>query len=204
MAAIAIILLHVTVPAQAGEKIFTIGFPQDNMSNDWRRAQVMAVKAVFDQHPNVKFIYTDAQGDTAKNIQDIEDLVDQKIDLLIISPRDSRVMTPVIAQVHAQGIPVVLLTRHILSDAYTTFVSADDSKIAADAAKFIATTLNGTGNVLVLQGVPTASTAVKRTNGFLSEIKKHVGIKIVAVRPANYLRSEAIKAVEQEIGRAHV
>lgn len=199
MAALAIMLLHATAPAHADEKTFTIGFPQDNMSNDWRRAQVMAVKAVFDQHPNVKFIYTDAQGDTAKNIQDIEDLVDQKIDLLIISPRDSQVMTPVIAQVYAQGIPVVLLTRHILSDAYTTFVSADDAKIAADAATFIATSLNGTGKVLVLQGVPTASTAVKRTNGFLSEIKKHAGIEIVGVKPANYLRSEAIKAVEQAL-----
>lgn len=197
MAATAIIFLHATVPAQADEKTFTVGFPQDNMSNDWRRAQVMAVKAVFDQHPNVKFIYTDAQGDTAKNIQDIEDLVDQKIDLLIISPRDRQVMTPVIAKIHAQGIPVVLLTRHILSDAYTTFISADDTKIAAGAAKFIASSLNGTGKVLILQGVPTASTAVKRTNGFLSEIKKHPGIKIVGVKPANYLRSEAIKAIEQ-------
>lgn len=186
-------------PAQAQDKTFTIGFPQDNMANDWRRAQVMAVQAVLDQHANVKFIYTDAQGDTAKNIQDIEDLVDQGIDLLMISPRDGQAMTPVIAAVHAKGIPVVLLTRRILNDAYTTFVSADDAKIAAGAAKFLAQKLNGAGKVLVLQGVPTASTAVKRTEGFLTEIAKHPGIEVVAVKPANYLRAEAIKAVEQAL-----
>lgn len=77
-------------PAQAADKTFTIGFPQDNMGNDWRRAQVMAVQAELAKHANINFIFTDAQGDTAKNIQDIEDLVDQGIDLLIISPATPR------------------------------------------------------------------------------------------------------------------
>lgn len=191
-----------TIPGQdalAQDKVFTIGFPQDNMANDWRRAQVMAVKAVLDQHPNVNFIYTDAQGDTAKNIQDIEDLVDQGIDLLMVSPRDAQAMTPVIAHVHNSGIPVVLLTRRIIGDTYTTFVSADDSKIAANAAAYMAEKLNGKGKILVLQGVPSATTAVKRTEGFLSEIAKHPGLQVVAVKPADYLRAEAIKVVEQAL-----
>lgn len=199
LTALAALFIYGGAPALAGDKTFTIGFPQDNMANDWRRAQVMAVQAVLDQHANVNFIHTDAQGDTAKNIQDIEDLVDQGIDLLIISPRDSRAMTPVIANVYAQGIPVVLLTRRILSDTYTTFVSADDAKIAADAATFIVDKLNGKGKVLVLQGVPTASTAVKRTDGFMAQIAKRPGIEVVAVKPANYLRSDAIKAVEEAL-----
>lgn len=185
--------------ALAQDKVFTIGFPQDNMANDWRRAQVMAVKAVLDQHPNIKFIYTDAQGDTAKNIQDIEDLVDQGIDLLMVSPRDAQAMTPVIANVHNSAIPVVLLTRRIIGDTYTTFVSPDDSKIAANAAAYMAEKLNGKGKVLVLQGVPSATTAIKRTEGFLGEIAKHPGLQVVAVKPADYLRAEAIKAVEQAL-----
>lgn len=199
MAALAVLFIHSGAVAVAQDKMLTIGFPQDNMSNDWRRAQVMAVKAVLDQHPNVKFMYTDAQGDTAKNIQDIEDLVDQGIDLLMISPRDGQAMTPVIAHAHAKGIPVVLLTRRILSDTYTTFVSADDAKIAANAAKYLADKLGGKGKILVLQGVPTASTAVKRTEGFMAEIAKHPGIIVAAIKPANYLRAEAIKMVEQAL-----
>jgi len=198
-ATLAVLFMHISAPAHAADHTFIVGFPQDNMSNDWRRAQVMAVKKVLDQHPDVKFIYTDAQGDTAKNIQDIEDLVDQGINLLMLIPRDAQAMTPVIAQVHAKGIPVVLLTRRILSDTYTSFVSADDAKIAAGAAKYLVESLNGSGKVLVLQGVPTASTAIKRTEGFMAEAAKHPGIEVVAVKPANYLRSEAIKMVEQAL-----
>ncbi|MFC1673454.1 substrate-binding domain-containing protein, partial [Pseudomonadota bacterium] len=55
------------------------------------------------------------------------------------------------------------------------------------------------GNILVLQGVPTASTAIKRTNGFMNAIAEHPGIEVVGVKPANYLRTEAIKVVEQAI-----
>jgi len=185
--------------AAAQDKAFTVGFPQDNMANDWRRAQVMAVKAELSRHPAIEFVHSDAQGDTAKNIQDIEDMVDRGIDLLIVSPRDSAAMTPVIAHVRAQGIPVVLLTRRILTDDYTTFVSASDDKIAQRAASYMAKELNGKGNILVLQGVPTASTAIKRTEGFLAEIAKHENIQVVAVKPANYLRSEALKMVEQAL-----
>lgn len=197
----ALLAVHSAASAQdkTPDKAFVIGFPQDNMANDWRRAQVMEVQSALAAYPNVTLVYTDAQGNTAKNIQDIEDLVDQGIDLLMVSPRDSRAMTPVIAQVHAKGIPVVLLTRDILSDDYTAFVSADDAKIAASAAHFIALKLRDEGNVLILQGVPTATTAVKRTEGFLADLAEHPKIKVVGVKPANYLRSEAIKAVEQAL-----
>lgn len=188
-----------SAPAHAQDDRFVIGFPQDNMSNDWRRAQVLEVQSALSKYDNVDFIHTDAQGNTAKNIQDIEDLVDKGIDLLMISPRDSRAMTPVIAQVYARGIPVVLLTRRITGDAYTTFVSASDLKIAAQAAEHMAGAMGGKGRILVLQGVPTATTAIARTEGFMKAIAKHEGIEVVAVKPANYLRSDAIKMVEQAI-----
>lgn len=197
----ALLAVHGAASAQdkTPDRTFVIGFPQDNMANDWRRAQVMEVQSALAAYPNVTLVYTDAQGNTAKNIQDIEDLVDQGIDLLMVSPRDSRAMTPVISQVHAKGIPVVLLTRDILSDDYTAFVSADDAKIAASAAHFLALKLRGEGKVLILQGVPTATTAIKRTEGFLEDLAKHPKIEVVGIKPGNYLRSEAIKAVEQAL-----
>lgn len=187
--------------AQDGGAVYTIGFPQDTMANDWRHAQVMAVNEALAAHDNVDFIFTDARGSTAKNIQDIEDMVDLGIDLLMVSPRDSRAMTPVIAQVHAKGIPVVLLTRRITTDDYTTFVSASDAKIAENAAHFIAENLNGAGRVLVLQGVPTATTAIQRTDGFMNTIRDYTDIEVAGVYPANYLRSDAIKVMESVLAQ---
>lgn len=201
LSVIVLVFVHILPMAEAlaGGQHFTVGFPQDNMSNDWRRAQVMAVKAGLEKHASIKFVFSDAQGSTAKNIQDIEDMVDDGVDVLIVSPRDIAAMTPVIAHVRKQGIPVILLTRRILTDDYTTFISPNDDKIAQRAAQFMAQQLHGTGNILVLQGLPSTSTAIQRTQGFLSEIAKYEDIQVVALEPANYLRFDAMKVVAQAL-----
>ena len=191
--------IHQALAEKTNNKIYTVGFAQDTLANDWRRAQVNELTKQFKKHPNIKFIVTDAGGNSAKQIQDIEDLAHQKVDLIITSPRDGRASTPAISRVYKQGIPVVLITRAITSNDYTSIVSPDDYEIASNAAKFIAKKLSGKGNVLMLQGVPTATTAIARTKGFLDTIKKYPGIKVTGIKVGNYLRSDAIRVTEAAI-----
>ena len=181
------------------KKIYTVGFAQDTLANDWRRAQVNELTKQFKKHRNIKFIVTDAGGNSAKQIQDIEDLAHQKVDILITSPRDGRASTPAISRVYKQGIPVVLITRSITTNDYTSLISPDDYDIASKAAVFLAKKLSGKGNILMLQGVPTATTAIARTKGFLDTIKKYPGIKVTAIKVGNYLRSDAIRVTEAAI-----
>jgi len=188
-----------SISAAHAQKQFIVGFAQDDMSNDWRAAQVQAAKKAFAKYDAVKFIYTDAQGDVARNISDIEDLADQGIDLLIISPRSPQAMTPVISNLYDSGIPVVLLTRSVTNEKFTTFISPDDAVIAAQAADQVAAATGGKARVLVLQGVPTATTAIKRTTGFVDRIKAHPGLEIVDIIPANYKRPAAIKVVQEAL-----
>lgn len=196
------LLLVLALPAlavaqeTAQQKTYVVGFAQDNMANDWRAAQVRAVQKALAKHKNISFLHTDAAGNTAKNVLDVEDLIDQGIDVLVISPRDAKVMSPAIARAYRQGIAVVLLTRGMIGEDYTTFISPDDATIARQAADYMAEILNGKGRILVLQGLPTASTAIKRTEGFVAALKAHPGLKIMAVKPANYLRAEAVKVVQ--------
>jgi ribose transport system substrate-binding protein len=193
--ALAVGCLLTPEPLEAKDK-FLVGFAQDDMSNDWRAAQVREAAKAFGAFPGIDFVHTDAGGKTAKNIRDIEDLVDSGIDLLMVSPRHVDAMTPVIDRVHSQGIPVVLLTRRITTDGYTTIVSPDDRAIARMAAHVLGAALEGKGRVLILQGLPTATTAIARTHAFLEEIASFPGISIAATTPANYRRSDAVKAME--------
>ena len=180
-------------------KKYLVGFAQDTLANDWRKAQVDELKTEFKKFPNIKFIITDAGGQSAKQIQDIEDLAHQKVDVLITSPRNGVMSTPAISRVYKQGVPVVLITRTITTDDYTTLVAPDDYQIAGNAAEFIASKLSGKGNVLILRGVPTATTAIARTDGFLNVLKKYPGIKVTAIKDGNYLRGDAIRATEKAI-----
>lgn len=188
---------HAATGSPGEERRFLIGFAQDTMANDWRAAQVADVAQALSQHPEVTFISTDAEGDTAVNIRDIDDLVDRGVNLLMVSPRDHQLMAPAIAGVFRRGIPVLLLSRRIESEDYTAFIGPDDRAIGRRAAAVMAEALGGQGRVLMLQGVPTTTTAMDRTKGFYEGLADHPGITVAAAVPANYLRADAILAVEQ-------
>lgn len=193
------LLVFFAAVAAGAKKTYLVGFAQDTLANDWRLAQVMDVAREFEKYPSVQFVYTDGLGKTAKQISDIEDLVARGIDLLITSPRDELAFAPVLKKVMQKGIPVVLLTRKIKNDHFTVFIHPDDRLIARQAATFIAERLQGKGKILVLQGVPTATTAIARTEGFMSEIARHDGLEVVAVKTANYLRNDAIRVTEEVV-----
>lgn len=178
---------------------YTVGFAQDTLANDWRIAQVDQLTAEFKKHPNIKLIVTDAGGKSTRQIQDMEDLVNQNVDVLIASPRDGAASTPAIERIYKKGTPVVLISRSIMNNNYTSLVTPDNYQIASDAAEYLAKKMNGKGKVLILRGVPTATTAIARTKGFLDTIKKYPGIKITAIKNANYLRGDAIRAVEDTL-----
>lgn len=183
--------------AQAAERLFVVGFAQDNMSNDWRAAQVNEMKAALAQYPNIRFVHTDAQGSAARQILDMERMAEQGVDVIVTSPRDVQAMTPAISAIYRRGIPVVLLTRRTLNDDYSTFIGADDRELAREAAREMAKRLGRKGRIVMLRGVPTATTAIARREGFLEALRAYPKMEVVAEPVANYNRVEAIRAVEK-------
>ena len=179
------------------QRILLIGFAQDTMSNDWRIQQVNDVKNELARHSNIRFISTDARGQTAKQILDIKNLVNQGIDLLITSPRDGKALAPVVSSTYKKGIPVILLSRKVESDNYTTFIGPDNLAIGKQAALALAKKLKGKGRIVILEGIPTSTTAIARTQGFKEGLSSYPALKVVATKTANYLRAEAIHATEE-------
>lgn len=182
-------------------RTFVVGFAQDTMANDWRAAQVYELQRALAAYPFITFRHTDAGGQTAQQIIDVENLLAQGVDLLVTSPRDIKAMTPIIAKVHARGVPVVLLTRRVEGDQYTAFVGNNDRQIGSRAARFLIEKTGGKGRVVMLRGVPTATTAIDRAEGFLKELATARGMTLVADKAGNYLRSDSIKAMDEVIAQ---
>ena len=187
------------VSAHAQPSVKVVAFAQDTLGNDWRRAQTRGLEEAFAAQPGIRFIHTDAQGNTARQILDIEELAASGIDLLITSPRDAELMSPVIERVMDRGIPVVLLSRRVNGDRYTTFIRADNREIGRQAAAYLARRLNGKGRILVLQHIPTTTPAIERTEGFQQELARHPGMAIAAIHRADSLRDKAIEVVGEAI-----
>ena len=185
--------------APATDRRRLVAFAQDTMANDWRAAQVRDLQQAFSQRPDIEFVFSDAGGDTARQVQDIEQFAARGVDILITSPRDAELMREPIARVHRRGIPVILLSRRVNGEEFTHFVTADNRAIARQAAQYLATRLKGKGRILVLQHIPTSTPGQLRTEGFLEELKRHPGLEIAAIKRADSQRALAIQRVEEAL-----
>jgi ribose transport system substrate-binding protein len=178
--------------------IKTIAFAQDTLGNDFRKAQVYEVRDEASKYPNMKFIYSDAKGQTSLLIRQIKGFIDSKADLIVVGTNDEQAVVPIISQAYKSGIPIIILDRGIRGDDYTTFINSDNIKIGSIGAQYIAKRLGGKGKVLLFEGIQTADVTKLRSKGFLDEIRKHKGISVIK-RTGNYLRKDAIIEMEKLI-----
>lgn len=196
-----ILLLPAISNAANPNNTVLVGFVQDNMANDWRRNQVVELEQALAKYSDIRFIYVDAKGSAARQALETENMIDQGIDILVSSPQDSRLMTPVIEKAYKKGIHVIMLTRKISSKKYTTFISPDDYDIARKSANLIARSLNNKGHIIMIRGLPTSTTAKLRTRGFVDTIKKFPNLKIIKVVDGNYLRQDTMREMEHLLNK---
>lgn len=178
---------------------FTVGFAQDNLANDWRAAQAKQLRQALEPYPFIIFGLSDARGDATRQIRDIEDFVARRVSVLITSPQDGVRAAPAITRATKAGIPVVLLSRSAPGAEFATLIAPDNRQLGHDVARFFAERTKKPTRILILQGIPTASTAIERTEGFREEALRHKHLGIAAIVPANYLRADAVRAMEDVI-----
>lgn len=187
---------HNAATSHAEDKHYVVAFSQDTMRNDWRVAQVRELRDALAKYPFIEFKYSDAQGSAANQVLDIERFISEKVDVIVTSPADASATAPVVSSAYKSGIPVVLLSRSVETEDYTTFITGDNYAIGKSAAEFIAKSLNGNANILMLEGISTSSTAQARGKGFVDGVAKYPGMKIVYKDYADYLRGKAIEVVD--------
>src|SRR5690606_26452300 len=83
----------------SSSKKFRIAFSQCIGSDAWRETMLKEMKRELSFHPQVEFLYTDAEGDNQKQIEQVRDLLNKGIDLLIISPNEAEPLTPIVDSV---------------------------------------------------------------------------------------------------------
>jgi ribose transport system substrate-binding protein len=186
--------------SSSNKKTYTIGMSQANLGEPWRVQMNADIKAAADKHPSLNVIYKDAQNDSQRQRAHVEEFVSQKVDLLIISPKEAQPLTDPVAQAMEAGIPVIVLDRRVIGDKYTCFIGADNKKIGKAAGEWIKKTLGGKGNVVELKGLMTSTPAQDRHSGFLDGIGGS-DIKVIADPEMKWLEPEARNEMESVLSR---
>jgi len=181
---------------EAAQEEIKIGISIDTMNHPWRSGLVRDAEAEAAKYDYVNLIVTDAQGQSLKQISDIEDLIAQQIDILMLSPHEAEPVTPAANEAYDGGIPVIVLDREIANDKYTCFIGASNVEIGEKAGEFIAEYLDGEGNIVEMMGIPGASPTRDRSEPMRTVFEDYPDIEIVASPTANYEQLEALNAME--------
>lgn len=136
----------------------------------------------------------DAQDDTATQNDDIDDLIQQGVDILLINPVDSDAITPAIEAANAAGIPVITLDRSSAGGEVLTLVASDNVDGGELAASYIVDQVGEGASVVQLEGVPGASAANERGQGFANIADEK--LNVVESQSANFNRSEGLEVME--------
>ncbi len=139
-------------------------------------------------------VVVDAQNDAAKQINDVEDLIQQGVDVLLINPTDSAAISTAVQSANSLGIPVVTLDRSAEKGDVATLVSSDNEKGGEMAGEFLVEQLGEGAKVAELEGVPGASATRERGQGFHNIADEK--LDVVAKQTANFDRTEGLNTME--------
>jgi ribose transport system substrate-binding protein len=176
---------------------YLIGMSQANNAEPYRERMNDDIKTAAEKVPQFEVQFADAAQDNAKQVSDVENFLTQQIDLLIISPNEAAPLTAVVKKAYDQGIPVIVLDRKVEGDAYTGFIGGDNVAIGRKAGEYVAKTLlpDG-GNVVELRGLPGATPAKERADGFREGIADNPDVKITADAAGDWLREKGQQQFE--------
>lgn len=141
-------------------------------------------------------VVVDAQDDTAKQISDIEDLIQKKVDVILINPTDSDAVVTAVESANDAGIPVITVDRAANGGTVVSHIASDNVKGGQMAGEYILEKLGGKGNIVELQGTAGTSAARDRGEGFHKAVDGKDGVKVVASQPADFDRAKGLSVME--------
>ena len=154
------------------QKKHVIGLSQCMLDDAWRQAMINDMRIEASNYDDVEIIIKDAQNNNETQIQQIRDLIRQKVDVLIISPYQSEPITAVAEEAYRAGIPTIITDRKVNTDQYTSFVGANNYEIGLAAGNYAANYLPPNAIILEIWGLTQTSPAQERHKGFVDALRE--------------------------------
>ena len=179
---------------------YVVGYSTPSMQNSFWIAVTNAMQKKADEL-GISLLIRDAASDTAKQAADIEDLIEQQVDVLLVTPYDSLSLSPAIKLANDAGIPVIIVDIGINDPEvhYESLIITDNYKGGQIAGEWLVQYCaeNGIENptVATIETQLGAQNARQRHNGFIDVMEAN-GIDVVLGRSANSLRDEAMEVME--------
>ncbi|QYR22365.1 ABC transporter substrate-binding protein [Paenibacillus sp. sptzw28] len=178
--------------AAKGKKLM-IGLTVPTLGNPFFVSMSKGAQEVAKKY-NAEITVVSADQDLAKQTQQFEDFITQKVDLILLSPFDSKGIAGAVQQAKAAGIPVIALDGSA-EGGIDSVVMSDNVQAGKLAGEYLAKRLNGSGSIVVIDGPP-VSAVTDRIKGFEEVLKNYPDIKVVAKQNGEGNREKALGLME--------
>ncbi len=144
-----------------------------------------------------KVLITDARHDVSKQTSDVEDMLQKKIDILLLNPTDSTGVEGVVKSAKKAGVVVVAVDANAKGPV-DSFVGSKNYDAGVMACDYLGKALSGKGDVAILDGIPVVP-ILERVRGCKDALKKYPDIKIVTTQNGKQQRDQALTVTENMI-----
>lgn len=142
-----------------------------------------------------EIVVLDSQNDPSKELGNVEDLLINKIDVLLINPTDSDAVISSVKAANRRKVPVITLDRASNGGKVVAHIASDNIAGGELAGNFIIEKLEGKSvKVVELEGIPGTTAARDRGNGFNKAAAEK--LDIVAKQAADFDRTKGLNVME--------
>ncbi|MEP3275052.1 MAG: sugar ABC transporter substrate-binding protein [Stappiaceae bacterium] len=204
--AVSTAMAGIAIAGSASADTLKIGITQNNVGVDsYQTTYEKAFIAEADGNDKVEAVVLDAGGDVARQISQMEDLIQQKVDAIIIWPTNGKAVIPAVRKAQAAGIPVIVTNSNIAAEGHQfvkSFSGPDNITQGSRSAeimcdKFKAMGIDGEARVLQISGQPGYTTAIERAKGFEDRLPEVCpNVELVETQPGDWNREKSQKVME--------
>lgn len=183
-----------------------IGITQNNVGVDsYQTTYEQAFIAAAAANPDVEVVVLDAGGDVARQIAQVQDLIQQEVDAIIIWPTNGEAVIPAVREAHQAGIPVIVTNSNIAEPGFefvASFSGPDNITQGSRAAEIICERFTALGiqdeaQIVQISGQPGYTTAIERAKGFEDRLPEVCpNVTLVESQPGDWNREKSQQVME--------
>lgn len=181
---------------QAEERVIRLGF---TMLGEFEFP--VAIKKELEQEikarSHIELIAYEGKASGDQQIADVADMIDKNVDVIILNPVDAVKSTEAVELAVAAGIPVIGINTIPDTDLLTSYVGSNDIEAGEIEMQFMAETLGGKGDIVILQGLPEQSSQIERTRGIFNVLKDYPDLRVLEMEPAQWSRDEGYRLMKE-------
>lgn len=150
-----------------------------------------------------ELISYDAQSDSQKQVDHINNAINQGVDAIIINPVDNTSTISALKKAKEQGI-LVVAAQNILDDedAQDYYVGPDDTLAGRLAASMLIEALPDGGKVCCVEGMPGSTAQINRTKGFMGVMQNYDQFEVIDRQGCNnWSTAEAMNIMESDLSK---